>query len=315
MDKLAKTPDEGGQKLEQGEHKPLSDPQAGVPPSLEEVPVLEKPVLLEPTVHFEITPIQTVPVGVVGDCSQRDFMHVSFGNGGAYPQTQQLDTSGSDKIYSIPNPTAYQNADQNAVQNGLPWETLGGLNKDNKTPQSSTPKYPKIDRILSRVPELSNDDMDTTTPGLQCNHPPCINGLGMALSNAQSRSYSSTTTNRNPFSGPAPTLPKPSVGFGGMLSQGPPRFGAANILHPMDQLAGPNNNASFPPHTPETFSVNPQQSPFDGRDSTPVQLMPIMSNATQIPYRIPGLTTLWPEIGNGGIPTGQKFEDPNKTNI
>lgn len=314
MDKSAKTPGEGGQ---QEEHKPLSDSQTGVPPSLEEAPVLEKPAPLEPTMHLETTPIQTVPVGIVGDCSQRD---VSFGNGGPYPQIQQLNISGSDRIYSIPSPTAYQNADQNTVQNGLPWETLEGQNKDksgNKTPQSSTPEYPippTIDRILSRAPESSNDGMNTTTPGLQCN-PPCINGLGMALSNAQSGSYSSITTNRNPFSGPAPILPNPSVCFSGTLNQGPPRFGTANTLHPMDQLAGLSNNASFPPHTPETFSANPQHSPFDGRGSTPVQLMPIMPNATQILYRIPGLTTLWPEIGNVGIPTGQKFEDPNKTNI
>lgn len=306
VEKSVKTPDEGGQKLEKEAHKPSSNPQAVVLPSLEEAPVLKKLVPLEPTVHLEISPIQTVPAKIVGDCSQ-DFTHISYGNCGPYPRIQQLDTSGSDRIYSIPSPKSYQK--------GLPWETLGGLNKDksgNKPPpQSSTLEYPII---LSRVLGSSNDDMDTMTPGLQCNHPSYVNGFGMTLSNAQSVSYSSTTTARNPFSSPVPTLPKPSVGFSGTLSQGPPRFGTVNILHPMDQLAG-LNNTSLPPHTPETFSVNPQQSLFDGRDSTPVQLMPIMPNATQMLYRIPGLTTLWPEIGNVGIHTGQKPEDPNKTNI
>lgn len=307
VEKSAKTPKEGGQKPEE-ENKLLSSPQAGVPTSLGGALVLEKPVPLEPTKHLEITPIQIVSAGVVGDCfpngSQQDPMHVSYGNARLYSPVQQPGIFYSNSVYPIPRlgPTAHQNTNRN----GPPWEDIRDPSREksgNKSPQSSiheSPILPATDRIPYGAPERSNDDMSTIISGSQYHRPPCVNGPGAMFFNAQSGPYGSTITARNPF---PVSAPKPPVGIVGMLNQGPPRFGTANILHPMDQPTCPNNITSFPYHHPEAFSINPQQdqkSPFDEGDS--VQLMPIIPNPAQIIHRIPGLTTLWPEIGNLGSP-------------
>lgn len=274
-------------------------------PNFEEALTLKIPVSPE---HFEIAPTRA---RIAHDHVQEP-VHVPHGGNEVYPQIQQSDNFDSDRMQTPKSsPTTQQNADQNRLSQ----EDLDNLNREksrNESSQNSSLEYPIFhvaDKIPHMVPELPNDSMDTITLSLQDNHLPCANGPETILPNPQPQLCESTNTARNPFSSSAPILPKLSVGISGTLNQGPPRFGTANILHPMNQP----NITFFPHHITE---INPQhvpQSPFDERDSASVQLMPILSNVTQILHRIPGLTTLWPEMGNIGVPAEQKSEDSNET--
>lgn len=293
----AKTPEEG--------HKLVSAPQDGTSPNFEEALVLKSPV---PPEHFEIAPTQE---RIACNHPQQGPVHVPHGSNEVYPQIQQPDNFNSDRMDPIPkpSPTTHQNADQD----GLTREALDNLSREksgNESSQNSSlyPIFPVTDKIPHMVPELPNDSVDTITLGLQYSHLPCANGSGTILPNPQPQPCESTNTARNPFSSSALILPKLSVGISGTLNQGPPRFGTANILYPMNQP----NTTFFPHHITEINPSSIPESPFNERDPASIQLMPILSNVTQILHRIPGLTTLWPEMGNIGVPAEQKSEGSNE---
>lgn len=305
--KTENTETEDSTKTPKQEHELTSGSQDGSPPSLKEALILET------------APIQTAPTTIAPEYSQQESAHVPHGSNDGYPQVQQPDTFDSDRMDSTPEASstiAHQNADQ-----VLSREAPGNPSKEengNKSLQNYTLEYPILlpaDRIPHIISELPNHNMNAMIPGFHYNHPPLANRPGLIFPNTQP--CGSTNTARNPFSNPTPILPKLPIGISGTLNQGPPRFGTANILHPINQLTSTSDITLFPRHMPETVAVNPQhvlRSQFDPKDSTPVQLMPIMSNMTRILHRIPGLTTLWPEMGNIEVPAGQISEDPTDMN-
>lgn len=306
---------EDSAKTPKQEHKFASGSQDGSPPSLEEALIPEKLVSPESTQHLETAPIQTAPTMITPDYSQQESVLVPYGSNEGYPQVQQQDTFDSDRMDSTVEASSTitpQNADQVLSQEAL--GNISGEENGNKSPRNSTLKYPILlpaGKIPHMVSELPDHNMNTMIPDFHYNHSPLAN----IFLNTQSGPCDSTNTIRNPFSNPTPILPKLSIGISGTPNQGPPRFGTANILNPMNQLTSPSDITLFPRHMPETVAVNPQhvlRSQFDQNDSTPVQLMPIMSSMTRILHRIPGLTTLWPEMENIGAPAGQRSEDPTK---
>lgn len=306
---------ENSAKTPKREYKLASGSRDGSPPSFEEALILENLASPEFTQHLNTAPIQIAPTMVTHDYSQQESVHVGSNEG--YPQVQQPDTFDSDSMDWTPEVSltiAPQNADQVLSQ-----EAPGNFSREengNKLPRDSNlehPIPPPADRTTHMVSELPYYNTNATVPGCAYSHPPLANRPGAIFPNTQPGQCDNTNTTRNPFSNPTPILPQLSIGISGTLNQGPPRFGTANILHPMNQLTSPSDITLFPCHMPETVAVNPQhvlRSQFDQKDSTPVQLMPIVSNMTRILHRIPGLTTLWPEMGNIGVPVGQISEDP-----